>query len=215
MRNQKEIKEEELRVHLETKPREVKDPSVLIQEAETQEKKEKLQRLETELLELNQNHFDLTESASLTSNHIYELTGFKNRLSQKISEIKEMIDFGKLNYESLGLNFNELVSAEFNDHVIDNLITNIVNTQKSNTEQLTIQDDFKTINIDELTLSSKIERCKFEISKIQDLFTGEQREYQQYLVALARWESGKKSIVGESTQSGTLSYINEMIRYKY
>ncbi|MGR6839516.1 PHP domain-containing protein [Aliivibrio wodanis] len=87
LRNQKEIKEEELRVHLETKPREVKDPSVLIQEAETQEKKEKLQRLETELLELNKNHFDLTESASLTSNHIYELTGFKNRLSQKISEI--------------------------------------------------------------------------------------------------------------------------------
>ncbi|MGR6839517.1 hypothetical protein ACU5DF_10565 [Aliivibrio wodanis] len=124
-----------------------------------------------------------------------------------------MIDFGKLNYESLGLNFNELVSVEFNDHVIDNLISNIVNTQKSNTEQLTIQDDFKTINIDELTLSSKIERCKFEISKIQDLFTGEQREYQQYLVALARWESGKKSIIGESTQSGTLSYINEMIRY--
>ncbi|EKK9987914.1 hypothetical protein PP645_003573 [Vibrio vulnificus] len=58
-----------------------------------------------------------------------------------------------------------------------------------------------------------MKKCKDQINQIQEQFTGEQLEYQNYLNSLAIWEEQLARIKGDVNKSDTLAYINESIRY--
>ncbi|MGI2227220.1 TrlF family AAA-like ATPase [Shewanella frigidimarina] len=213
LRNQKTIKEEELAAHLATKPLEIKDPSTLVEDPEIKEKKDNLQVLKEELSTLEKKVTTCTDSIASIEKKINSVTGFKNSLTIMTSGIEELIQNHKDEYSECGLNIDEIITVNLNIGVIDTYITGLETQQDSLAAQLVLDEDCESKEYSELTLASRVEKCKSEIKSLQEKFTGEQLAYQNYLTSLSNWESNVEAIRGEPTQAGTLSFINESIRY--
>ncbi|HDZ3716017.1 TPA: hypothetical protein RSW55_004030 [Vibrio vulnificus] len=213
LRNQKAIKEEELTVHQSTKPKAVMDPATQSLDPEIKAKKDALSVLQDKLSQFEDDFYICQNSIRNLEKQVNSLVGFKNTLTSKVSEIDELIQYNKESYSHLGLNLDDVITLNVDMQVLESFIGQLTAQQDNLTLELSIDDEIDSKDYQALTKASRVKKCKAQINQIQEQFTGEQLEYQNYLNSLAIWEEQLARIKGDVNQSDTLAYINESIRY--
>lgn len=211
--SKKKIKEEELKVHLSSKPIAIEDPS---KQTETKITKQKKVALE----EFNSNKFALeTEIESIRNNIadrkllIVEADKLNRDLKNKYNDLILTISDGEVTSNKCGFDLNKVISVKYEDEIIESKIKELKASNINDAELISVLDGWETKDYDSLNLATKVEFIKAKIKEIQADFTGEQKVYQDYLVALSEWELRKTEIEGDTDILDSLNYIKGKLKY--
>ncbi|MEZ9660213.1 MULTISPECIES: TrlF family AAA-like ATPase [unclassified Vibrio] len=204
--SQKAIVQEELRVHITTKPLEIADPSKKEETEEVREKKATLQKLIDSKARLEIQFNELNESISSRSQLTSRLVGFNAELISKFDDINNVLEKADDELKPLGIKISEFIDYKFDKESLDKEISVVENQLESDLKEIVLHDDYQKADISTLNIQSKIKRYEHDISILESQFTGEQKVYQDYLRNLANWQVRKDEIEGSSDKNGTLNY---------
>lgn len=204
--SQKAIVQEELRVHITTKPLEIADPSKKEETDEVREKKATLQKLIDSKAQLEIQFNELNESISSRSQLTSRLVGFNTELISKFDDINKVLEKADDELKPLGIKISEFIDYKFDKESLDKEISIVENQLESDLKEVVLHDDYQKADISTLNIQSKIKRYEHDISILESQFTGEQKVYQDYLRNLANWQVRKDEIEGSPDKNGTLNY---------
>lgn len=217
--SKKQIKEEELRVHKEGGPNLVKDPSKESETEETKKKKADLKEFEDEKLKAEERIENVKASILDRSSIIVDSESINRDLKNKFDELTISIKAGEKVGERCGFDINKVINIQFNETVIDSRIKELKSLNEKDSALLDLEINWDEKDYSTLNLASKLESLKVRIKDLNSEFTGEQKDYQDYLVELASWERKSKEIEGDSEKvdslehiKGRVSYINEGLK---
>lgn len=211
--NQKAIVQEELRVHIATKPLEILDPSKKEETADVKGKKADLQKLIDIKARLEVNLNELTESISSRSQLTTRLESINTELTSKLDDVAKILLKADEDFESFGIKVSEFVSYKFDKESLNKKINDITSKLESDLKEVELQDDFQKADISTLNTKSKIKRYEHDISILESQFTGEQKLYQDYLRSLANWKVRKGEIEGSPEKNGSLNYYTSALMF--
>lgn len=199
-------KQNELRVHLKSKPIETKKP-------ETDEKVEK------EINEINLRLQNLSKSKVELEKEIADEQKERAILIKKKASITRVygeIDNFKSQYERLVTKIN----ADLNDLEIklEDIVTFKISTThldkaKENVEsQITVINNKLNAEILE-SLVYRLTNVNLKINELKGKLDEPNKRYQEYLKQIEEWVNKKKEIVGEKGKDGSIKYYKSMLNY--
>lgn len=207
------IKSDELNSHNQLKPVEIIDPDLRKENPDDNQKRQELESWQATKNDLENQIITVRNEISSKSIRTSELQSLKRDLTNKIDDLKTYIELNLLEAAKLGLDLNQIISLKFDASPIDQKILEIELEIESHRKNLEI-DLGGNIPYEQLTsLQSKFEWAVNKISEIQSMFSGEQKEYQDYLMALHSWEEGLKAIEGNIDIPDSLIFIKAELEY--
>ncbi len=211
--SKKKVKEEELKVHSDSKPLAIEDPSKQTESEETRKKKADLKDLEASKLAMETEIGGLRQSISDRNYLIVEVKKLNRDLKNKYTDLITTISDGNEIAKKCGFDISKVISASFDENIIKSVVDALKLSNQKDAALLLVEDDFISKNYESLNLASKAEYLKVKIKNIHSEFTGEQKAYQDYLSALSEWNLKRKEIEGNSEAIDSLSYINKKLEY--
>jgi ABC-type lipoprotein export system ATPase subunit len=211
--SKKTIKEEELKVHITSKPEPLEDPSGKAISPEVTQKKTNLKEWEDKKSNLETEIKKTREDISQRLICIEGLSGLKRDIQNKIDDMTRYVESKRDFAQSIDVDLKSIITFSFDPSVLDDKIkfSNVEN------ESASMELEFVPSNIndeyEDLNLQTKLERCNEEISKIQKEFTGEQKAYQTHLELLKQWEKTKNDIEGDENIADSLLFIIGALQY--
>lgn len=211
--SKKKIKEDELATHLASKPKEKEDPSAKNETPEITKKKKDLNSFLGKKNSIQSDLIDVRRDISIKAVSLEELRNLKRDISNKVSDLEEFIKSKEEVTQNYNINLNSIIRIELNLNPIEQQIDN---TKKDITKlqaELANQKNITDIDYEKLNLQTKLNYCEEKIKSIQSEFSGEQKEYQNYLRQLSEWEESRKSIEGNKELQDSLAYIQFELSY--
>jgi len=213
LESKKAIKDEELKVHEHQKPKEIKNPSLSDESPETKQLKDKLNKFESELVNC-ENEVKKLEDELLEYNHsIEELIHFKREINSLESDINKFLENKNVVISKYNIDISKLLLIKFDVNIIDNIISEYRAKCDNLKLQLEVSKITENIKFENLKMKNKVEFYKTEIFKIKNSFTANEKEYQNYLTDLKKWEIKKNQIIGKEDEIETLEYLKKELKY--
>ena len=207
------VKESELQSHEANKPIEVENPSESQDSPENIKQKDELAKWKALKTDTENQILNINSEISKNNILIEELQQSHRVLANKSSEFKQTISTEAKVLSKVGIDINQVVSVSYNDQLITNKIDQVVNTNKSLNKNLVKEADFNPNEVESLTPATKLEYYNKKIDNIKSKFTGEQKHYQDYLLAKNEWSKAKNKIIGSINEAESLTYLKNMLQY--
>lgn len=211
--SKKEIKEDELKVHMSSKPEPMEDPAGKAELPAVTKKKSDLKKWEDEKNNIESEIEKVKEEISQRSICIEELTALKRDIQNKVDDLVRYIESKNAFAESIDVNLKSIVKVNFESFKIDEKIQSLNVKNETANKELEFDPESLSSEYASLNLQTKLGRCNEEISKIQKEFTGEQKVYQEHLEFVKQWEKVKKNIEGDKDTAESLEFINHSLKY--
>jgi ABC-type lipoprotein export system ATPase subunit len=211
--SKKRVKDQELLVHISSKPPVQVDPAQKFDSEENKKKKADLKEWDDKKKHIEKSIEDIEKNISERSLAIEEISGIKRDIKNKHDDILSYIERQIIVANKNGLDLSGIVKINIDYKSIDDKIKSL---NEQNTIQTTLIEEEKDISgksYDCLNLRSKLQMCKTEIASIQGQFSGEQKIFQVYLDSLSEWQKIKLEIEGDKDKVGSLAHINSNIEY--
>lgn len=211
--SKKKVKDEELSVHISSKPPVQADPAQKSDTDGNKEKKATLKEWDEKRKNLEKSIEDIEKNVSQRSLLIEEITILKRDIKNKSEDILDYIERQSKNAQEMGLDLDKIVKVDIDFQALDDKIQAL--KEENSTESTLIEKDEEIAGkpYEDRNLRSKLQKCIAEIQHIQAQFTGEQKLYQAYLDSLNEWEKVKLEILGDKDKIDSLSHINHNIEY--
>ena len=210
-----QIKEEELKAHNKSKPKEVPKPETDLKskvEIENikelmRKKKEEIENLQEKVDGLKLEKSDLLNKSQYTQNIISEIKDFENKYQVLKSELESLC----LN---IGVNFNELVNMKTNMEVIEQKNNKFNKRIKKIEDELNLDGIFDSKEnefIDNaITLLKKNEKI---LENLNEKLDAPNKKYQTYLNELNSWDNKKTTIIGDENTVNSINFLEKKIKY--
>ncbi len=211
--SKKRVKEEELKVHNDSKPNSVEDPSKQVESEDTRNKKTALTELESRKLAIENEIEKIKKAISERSQVIIEAEKLNRDLKNKYTDFIFAISEGEEISKKCGFDLSNAIKIEFNEEIIQSSIEKLKESNEYDNGLIATEEDWSVKEFESLTLTSKLESLKFQIKEIQSEFTGEHKAYQDYLQALLEWDIKRKEMEGNIDSIDSLAYIEAKIKY--
>jgi ABC-type lipoprotein export system ATPase subunit/predicted metal-dependent phosphoesterase TrpH len=206
-------KKEELRVHIEQKPKEVKNPSDSEKSTESEAQRGRLKKWEQRKKHIESEIKSIEEAISTNAVNIEELEQLKRDVLNKVKDIQGFIDSKKDFCEKHSISIAELISIKSDISSIEALIT-AKKEDTSDRRKLVGTREYTDIDkFEDLKLSAKEAICNKEIAQIQSTLSQAEKNYQSYLKNLEKWESKKTEIEGSEDTPESLVYYKAELDY--
>ncbi|MHA3547914.1 TrlF family AAA-like ATPase [Yersinia enterocolitica] len=201
------LKQEELRVHIQSKPNVVIDPTENNDTPEISERKRELTALNEEKKNIDELISRKKEMITKELVDIEEINSASMHLEGKVNELISLIDFYSEKLTKYGFNVTDLISVNYNSDRVDNKILDINRTVEK--YKIELYGDSYSIEGSErfIGLEKQSEMLSKKIEVIQNEFSGEQKVYQDYLTSLGEWTKQKKEIEGDATTPDSLNFL--------
>lgn len=211
--SKKRVKEEELKVHNDSKPNSIEDPSKQVESEDTRNKKTVLTELESRKLAIEHEIEKIKKAISHRSQIIIEAEKLNRDLKNKYTDFISAINEGEEISRKCGFDLSNAIKIEFNEEIIKSSIEKLKESNKYDNGLIATEEDWSVKEFESLTLTSKLESLKYQIKEIQSEFTGEHKAYQDYLQALLEWDIKRKEIEGNVDSIDSLAYIEAKLKY--
>jgi hypothetical protein len=211
--SKKRIKEEEVKVHYDSKPKIIEDPTKKDESDATKSKKLKLKDLELKKAILEVEIDEIKKLISNKKHLIVEIESLNRNLKVKYLELESIVEDSKVLVEKFDLKMLEIIQIRFDESIINSKVKSLKSDIERYSGLIFVDEAFIGKNYNDLNLASKLECLKLEIKNIQSGFTGEQKAYQDYLIELSEWNRKLKEIEGTEEILDSLMYIDKKINY--
>ena len=208
-----QVKIDELNALNSSKPKTVEDPSKHAESDDTKAKKKTLGDLEFSKLALEKEIESTIKRISDRNYLIVEAEKLNRDLKNKTSEIFSVIADGDEVAGRCGFDISKAIRIEFDESVISSSVLLLKEQNEEDEKLIRVEDGWNLREHESLSPASKREYLINQIRDIHSKFTGEQKEYQDYLTTLAEWEARKNDIEGDSETVDSLVYMRKKLDY--
>jgi hypothetical protein len=211
--SKKGIKEEELSVHIASKPLEMENPLKNTESSEAKAKRlelddwiEKKGFVESEITNVN-------SSIALRTIAIEEVTSLKRDIENKVKNLSEFIIEKAEIANNLKIDLNTVVKVDVDYKLLDDQISLLSSLNITENSYLDVVELNINVPYEKLNLTSQLELCTNKITLIQAEFSGEQAVYQKYLEELRVWDKTGKELLGDKNTLDSLENIKDRIDF--
>ena len=206
------IKEEEYKVHLESKP-ELVEENIVNSEAHGGEAESPMQMWEgvrdKAILDIEVTNKDVVRM----NVNIEELGNLKSELTQKKLEFDNFIIEKLEIFKKYGFESSSLIKIEYDITGIEGKIKELRNERDAKLQELIQSPDFETCDINEMNLASREKRADKEILEILSKLGVEERLKQERLGVIADWSKQEKQIKGSPEIADSILFLKSNIEY--
>ena len=207
------IKESELESHEASKPSEVKNPSEAEDSPENIKQKAELIKWEAEKAVIENQISEIRLEISRNNIAIEELYKSHRSLTNTVREVRDIISRETKILSEAGIEISQVISISYNDQQITAKIKSIEVSNEDLNNKLVVNENFDPNKIKDYSIATQLDYFNKKIGSIKQKFTGDQKNYQEYLVAIDEWAKARNKIIGSASESDSLTYLKEVLAY--
>lgn len=205
--SRQKMKAAELDAHVSARPPNRVDPSIESDDAVLLAEKDKLQTWQTRRTALEAEIVSIGKRLDELSITLSNLSRVKAEIETKATEGNSFVELKRPELAKLGINIDDVLTINFEEKYLlkaSDKLQNDISLLKGNLVGSSVPGSA----YDELTTPrAKLDRCLSEILRIQEKFSGEQKEYQDHLGLLRLWEAKHAEIIGDDHTPDTLKFL--------
>lgn len=212
--------EEKLSLHEESPPPEVTERKTADEgdektrqvTTEIEQRRSTLEAIEKRLTQLGEERMKLAKRTADLRTLREKVMNLSRQYEAFVSETMQLL-------EELGLSVSDIVTFGAHIERIDGLLDQVLGKRRLVDEQLSEETEEPSEGVkptgdgpkepDRPALAAK--RLRDGIQELQNGLDARQREYQDYLTALAKWKKRKKELIGDAKTPETIEYIKSRI----
>ena len=205
------LKKEELKVHHETKPETINSPDKSKDDTEALQKKKDHEIWSTRKESVEKQIHEEKEEINACSINIEGLENFKRDVQVKISELGEIKERNEKLALINDLDFDSILKTEFDQHPIDKKLASLTKKKRQLLSDINLDSLLATQNYDEMNLALQLNHCISKIAAIESSLSKDQKQYQDYVKGLKRWEKQLSKILGSNETVDSLRYSEKQL----